>query len=573
MNKNKLSAPSLALPESASYASEDWRERFLRSVMIGALIFGFIALIPNILQAPNRTFATIYITVYLILCIITFTSLPYKFRAGTLLFLFYALGVIGLVQDGLWGDARLFFLALIGMSLLLFTSREGMIATILSILTLFLGEFLLTNGFITISNPEVNAIGTPGIWITSGTILLLLAVAFITGLNVFQKDFTKAQQNTQITLETLKNERRDLEDRVQERTYSLARKTEQMRAASYVARQMASKQDFGLLLFSAVNSITEQFGYYHAGIFLLNEKGDYATLQAASSGGGKELLAKGYGVSLASRTDPVAIAASRNKPQIVLDFGDDAVIFNNPQLPATRSQIVAPIILGNNTIGVLDVQSTESRAFTKDDIDVFQSLVDHFAIAIENARLLNETKTVLMQLEAVNIARTSEAWDQRLKSKSQAYTFTSMGIRPEKQTETLPNSLNIPITLRGHEIGEIALSRKEGETWDENDQTLAAKVASQVGLAIDNLRLLEDAQKSASRDQILTNVSSRIRETLDMESILQRAAREFQKALNLKEAEIRLGAPDTFKKQDAAAGKITTGRLQSRSQGNIKKKN
>ena len=141
-----------------------------------------------------------------------------------------------------------------------------------------------------------------------------------------------------------------------------------------------------------------------------------------------------------------------------------------------------------------------------------------------------------------------------------------MGVRPEKPADGDANSLTIPITLRGHTIGAIMLSRKEGEDWDENDQSLATKIASQASLAIDNLRLLEDAQKSAARDQTLTNVSSRIRETLDIESILQSAAREFQRALNLKEAEIRLGTPDTLKDQDGSVGKIVTGMFRSQTQ-------
>jgi GAF domain-containing protein len=340
-----------------------------------------------------------------------------------------------------------------------------------------------------------------------------------------------------------------------------------LRALSHISRQIATKQDFSSLLHSTVELITEKFGYYHAGIFLLNERGDRATLQAASSDGGKELLKNGYSISLAKKTDPIAVAINKNKAQLALDFGENAVIFDNPLLPTTRSQIAIPIVLDNKTSGVLDIQSTESRAFTNDDIDVFQLLVNHIAIAIENVRLLNEAQTVLMQLEAVNIAQTNAAWDERSKSKSQAYTYTSMGIRPEKQAEDDANSLEIPITLRGHAIGAITLSRKEGEDWDENDQSLAAKIASQASLAIDNLRLLEDAQKSATRDQTLTNVSSRIRETLDMESILQSAAREFQRALNLKEAEIRLGTPDTLKDQDGSVGrKIVTGILRSRTQ-------
>ena len=81
------------------------------------------------------------------------------------------------------------------------------------------------------------------------------------------------------------------------------------------------------------------------------------------------------------------------------------------------------------------------------------------------------------------------------------------------------------------------------------------------------MRLLEDAQKSAVRDQTLTNISSRIRETLDMESVLQSAAREFKRALNLKEAEVRLGTPDTLKKRGGSADRKTvTGVLRSKTQ-------
>ena len=572
MNEIKQTDTLVKSIPSTAITYDSWRERFLRASMIGALVFGLAALILNILQAPNTVFIALLIIAYVVLAVITFTNLPYRFRAGTMLFLYYALGIVALLQDGTWGGARLLFLTFIGMSLLFFNSRAGIIAAIISILTFAVSGILFINKVITPSNPEISIAGSPLTWIGDGSVLLLVAAVFIIGLHIFQQGFAEAQENTQVTLETLQKERADLEERVQERTYSLAKKSKLLQASSYVSRQAATKQDFSSLLHSTVELITEKFGYYHAGIFLLNERCDRVILQAASSAGGKQMLKNNYDISLTNKVDPIAVAVNKNKAQLALDFGENAVVFDNPLLPATRSQIVIPIVLGNKTSGVLDIQSTESRAFTKDDIDVFQSLVDHIAIAIENARLLNETQTVLMQLEAVNITQTNATWDERSKSKSQAYTYTSMGVRPEKPTEENANSLKIPITLRGHAIGAITLSRKEGEDWDENDQSLAAKIASQASLAIDNLRLLEDAQKSAARDQTLTNVSSRIRETLDMESILQSAAREFQRALNLKEAEIRLGAPDTLKNRDSSAGKIVTGMLRSKTQKFGKKK-
>jgi GAF domain-containing protein len=565
MNEIKQTTQSTNEIESPANVYGNWSSRFLRSIMVGSLVFGLIALIPNILQAPGKIYITLYLISYIALVIITFAPISYNIRATTFLFLIYGLGIVGLVQDGLWGDARLFFLTFIGISLLLFNTRAGIAAILLSLITLLSSKMLLTNGVITISNPEVNAIGSTGLWITSGTILLLLAIVLVAGLHILRQDFSTAQDQARLTLEVLQKERRNLEERVQERTYGLARKSEILRASSYVSRQVATKQDFSSLLTSAVKLITEQFGYYHVGIFLLNERGDQATLQAASSDGGKQLLKNSYSIALAKKTDPVAVAASKNKAQIALDYGENAVVFDSPLLSTTRSQIALPIVLGNKTIGVLDIQSAESNAFSDGDIDVFQSLVDHIAIAIENARLLNETQTVLMQLETDNLARTSATWNERSKGKTQAYTYTALGIRPEKPTEVDANSFNIPISLRGHGIGTITLYRKEGEEWDENDQILATKVTSQVSLAIDNLRLLEDAQKSAVRDQMLTNVSSRIRETLDMESILQSAVLEFQRALNLREAEIRLGTPDTIKKQDGSVGRAA-GTLRNKTQ-------
>ena len=207
MIENKQTTPSVNTIETASYIYENWRNRFLRSIMIGSLVFGLIALIPNILQAPGKIFVALYVISYIALTIVTFVPLPYNFRAGTFLFLIYGLGVVGITQDGLWGDARLFFLAFIGISLLLFTTRAGVVATILSLITLFSGELLLTNGVITISNPEVNVIGSTGIWITSGTILLLLAVIFLAGLHILRQDFSKAQEQARITLEALQKER------------------------------------------------------------------------------------------------------------------------------------------------------------------------------------------------------------------------------------------------------------------------------------------------------------------------------------------------------------------------------
>ena len=109
----------------------------------------------------------------------------------------------------------------------------------------------------------------------------------------------------------------------------------------------------------------------------------------------------------------VGYVAAQKKPRIALDVGRDAVFFNNPDLPLTRSEVALPLLIRNKILGVLDIQSDRPQAFSVDDTDVLQTLSDQIAIAIENARLLDETQAAIMQLEALTSIRTQEAWTQK----------------------------------------------------------------------------------------------------------------------------------------------------------------
>ena len=541
-NMNTSTAPVIRSEEL--FSVEKWRERFLRTIQIGAAIFGLIALVPNVLTAPNSIFIAIYISAYMTLLVTVFAPLQYNIRAGAILFLLYALGLSGIFEDGLWGDARLFFLAFVCLSLLLFTYRLSIFAMALSIITLAVGGWMLHTGQFQISNTEVPIIGSPATWLEMGVIFILLSAVLINGLRLLKQEFSMAQDHAHQTLQDLREERANLEERVRERTANLARKTDQLRTASYIARQTAELQDLATLLDNVVKLITDQFGYYHAGIFLLNEQGNQAILQAASSEGGKRMIEKGHWLAVGTH-GIVGYAAAEKKPRIASDVGGDAIYFNNPDLPMTRSEVALPLLIRNKTIGVLDIQSTAPQAFSREDIEVLQTLADQITVAIENARLLSESQAAVLQLESLTAVRTREAWQEMFRETPKVFTYSPLGLKAEKVSMDDPNSVKIPITLRGQRIGTVTLTRKSNNLWNKLDEELVSEVAGQVGLAVDNLRLLEEAQKSAKRDQILATVSARIRETLDMQTILQSAAREFQRALDLKETEVRLGLPTT----------------------------
>jgi GAF domain-containing protein len=338
----------------------------------------------------------------------------------------------------------------------------------------------------------------------------------------------------------------DLEQRVAERTAGLTKKTDQLRAASYIARQTADVQDLSAILSLVVDLVTRQFGYYQAGIYLMNEAGNEAVLQAASSEGGKRMVERGYAIEIGSQ-NVVGVVASQKRPRIALDIGAEASFFNNPDLPMTRSEVALPLLIRNRVLGVLDIQSDQPQAFHPEDIDVFQTLADQVAVAIENARLLGESQAALQELEAVSALRTSDAWNQKLLGQRLAFSYTPLGIRLEENPGNIgDNSVQAPIMLKGQTIGAISLARKDNTGWSKYDQDLVQEVAYQVGLAIDNLRLLEDAQQRARQEQIIGDMATRFSQALDLDGLLQTAARELGQMPDISEVSVFIGQmPET----------------------------
>lgn len=345
--------------------------------------------------------------------------------------------------------------------------------------------------------------------------------------------------------------RATLEQRVQERTAALDRRTSQLEAASYVSRQTAAIQDPQVLLSNVVDLITAQFGYYHAAIFLLDDRGRFAVLQAASSDGGKLMLEHGHRLEV-GREGIVGYAAYQKRARIALDVGEEAVFFNNPDLPNTRSEVALPLTVRNRVIGVLDIQSYDENAFSQDDLNTLQAMADQVALAIENDHLLSESQTALKQLQAITAESTYRTWQSRLSRKSHGYHYSPSGITtltnpeikpgPAKSDNPFEDKLVIPISLRNNKIGHITLKRRgKNPKWSEREQQLASQVADQVALALENARLLEETQLRAAREQTISAMSSRFGQTTDMDTLLKLAVQELHQLPNITEASIYLG--------------------------------
>jgi GAF domain-containing protein len=289
----------------------------------------------------------------------------------------------------------------------------------------------------------------------------------------------------------------------------------------------------------------------------MNQRGDHVNLQAASSEGGKRLLDRGYRLRVGIE-GIIGFVAAEKKSRISLDVGKDAVYFDNPELPETRSELALPLIVRNKVVGVLDLQSSEVNAFKFGEIDIFQTMADQIAVTIENAQLITESQLVISQLETISSENTRQNWKAEVSVRKPTFQYSATGVRSiDKLTpQKGGNTLDIPIVLRGQKIGNISLQRKsEFHKWTSQEETVATDVAAQTALALENIRLVERTRQRANREQAISNITARVRETLDLDTVLRTSAREIQKALNLHEAEVRLiphGKPNDAEKINQA---------------------
>jgi GAF domain-containing protein len=396
----------------------------------------------------------------------------------------------------------------------------------------------------------------PKVSVTSGVITaigFLLAILDAVRENIENARLGELQRANRELLDIQSN----LEERVAERTNELNRRSTQLEAAALVARAAAEVRDLKGLLENVVTQITDRFGFYHSGIFLTDPTGQFVILESASSSGGKKMVERGHRLEI-GRQGIVGYAAYQKRPRIAQDVGVDAVFFNNPDLAQTHSEVALPLIVQNRLIGVLDIQSQERNAFSSEDVYTLQTMADQIALAIENARLIDGSRSAIEQLQFLTTEKTTENWQEYFARQVRGYAYSQVGIAPlegETASKTIPalpeRTIKTPINLRGKQIGVIALKRKQNEApWTEAEQEMAEKISIQVALAIENARLLEESQRRAVREQTVNDLSSRFSRSLDVDTLLQNAIREIHHIRQVAEVSVYINPSDTSGKNE-----------------------
>jgi len=365
-----------------------------------------------------------------------------------------------------------------------------------------------------------------------------------------------------------------LEQRVEDRTSDLVaanakieHRAKQFASISQISRVINQTQSLQDLLPKITQVISQQFDFYHVGIFLLDSKYENAVLVASNSEGGQRMLARNHKLSV-GRMGIVGNVAGTGLPRIALDTGADAIYFNNPELPETHSEMALPLFrAGRQIIGVLDIQSVEPNAFRQEDIQVLSTLAEQVSVAIANARLYEETQRALIEAETVYRGELRAGWQKFAKSLNLA------GIRRKGTKSTLlsepidipglenvsrtgnmyevksennqeGSQITLPIKLRGEVVGVLHLHSEEKRVWTSDELDIINAIVERTALSIESSRLLSESQKQASKERIIGEISAKVSAYTNRDNILQAAVTEIGRVMPGSEVVIQIQNKD-----------------------------
>ena len=453
------------------------------------------------------------------------------------------------------------------MSGLLLGGRAPLITAILLIVQHVIIVSLNASGVITPQDTPPPS--SQNIIVTSVSYLLIgfLLQLAIVRIQVVVNQVRESERNLQISNRELQTLSASLEQRVAERTSELAsanakneRRAAQFEAIAQVSRTISSTQDLSTLLPQITSVISRLFGFYHVGIFLLDTKNEYAVLSAANSEGGQKMLARGHRLRV-GETGIVGYVTSTGNARVALDTGSDAVFFNNPDLPHTRSEMALPFKVGPVIIGALDVQSKEPNAFAEEDISILSILSEQVGIAIQNSRQYEETQRALAESETLSRQFVPQGWQDFTKGRNLA------GIRHTGAKATLLYSKNgntteieaaqdqpsgqpkggllvLPVKLRDELIGTVNVRSPGNREWNQDELDIVTAIIERAAVALENARLLTESQKRAAKERTIGEISAKISAQSDIDELLKTATIELGRTLPKANISIQ------FKKED-----------------------
>jgi GAF domain-containing protein len=350
---------------------------------------------------------------------------------------------------------------------------------------------------------------TPLLWVIDSAPLVIGILARVIGFRQsrLEKSNLIAEERYQKELK-LRTEidmlNQNLELRIQERTKDVEQRSRYLQAAAEVARKSTSILNHQELLETIVNEISRQFDFYHVGIFLLDDRNEWAVLRSASSIGGKQMIERGHRLAV-GKQGMVGFVTSIGEARITQDVELDRIHSVTKELPDTRSEMALPMTARNKIIGALDIQDSKPNAFTQDDVAVLQTMTDQISLALENIRLFEQTQADLEEIQRAYGEFSEQAWGETFqKDLLQSYRYFGGSVSPLPKDDPSKNedgTFSVPVSVRGYTIGTIEITKEDSSRdWNSDEIRLLEALSEQIGIALDSARLFNETQLRATYD-------------------------------------------------------------------------
>jgi GAF domain-containing protein/HAMP domain-containing protein len=357
---------------------------------------------------------------------------------------------------------------------------------------------------------------------------------------------------------TFADTREQIRSLVEDQASRITARVRDLQATQEVSRFAATQRDQQDLMDEVVELIVRSFpNIYHAQIFLIDSKREYAVLNASTGQAGQQLLARGHRLAVGS-VSVIGQVSEEGRVVVARDTAGSEVHRQNEFLPETRAELAIPLRLGDEIIGALDVQSKLSGSFSEDQISILQTMADQIAIAIENTRLYQESVRRLAELELANQQAARRAWREYLNYQRQKVVRSAAGAADDEipggiyqqavqtrqpaigeptEHDTIPFA--IPILLRGQSLGAVEWELSVGE-FSQDKVQLAQELVNRLSISLDNARLFQASQQATDRERLVNEITSKLTGQTDIEEILQTAIREVGQALRAPQVDINL---------------------------------
>jgi GAF domain-containing protein len=186
--------------------------------------------------------------------------------------------------------------------------------------------------------------------------------------------------------------------------HELHRSALQLETTRQVGHQITSIFDLDILLHQIAELIRGRYPSAYVGLYLPNETGIYMTARMATS---NSLNSDGFHLRVGSE-GLMGWVMANGRPLRLADVRQHPNYRPAELVPLTRSTLLLPLRMGDDMLGVLDLQSSQTAAFTPEDEQLFQLIADQIAIAVRNGQLYEQTRHFNEKLEQMVAERTAE---------------------------------------------------------------------------------------------------------------------------------------------------------------------